>query len=51
MRVETSAGVLQLTDPASLTRYSRWLDQLVEAALTGSAAADFCRAVATSLPD
>lgn len=49
--VETVAGVLQLTDPDAVARYSRWLDQLVDAARTGSAAADFCHQVAASLPD
>lgn len=51
VRVETNAGVLQLTDPDAVSRYSRWLDQLVDVALTGSDAADFCRQVAASLPD
>ena len=51
VRVETTAGVLQLTDPDAVTRHSRWLDQLVDVALTGSEAADFCRRVAASLPE
>ena len=49
--VETTAGVLQLTEPDAVARYSRWLDQLVAAALTGADAAAFCRDVAASLPD
>lgn len=49
--IETTGGVLQLTDLDAVTRYSRWLDQLVDAALTGSDAAQFCREVAASLPD
>lgn len=51
VRIETGGGVLQLTDDESIARYSRRVDQLVDAALTGSAAADFCRAVGASLPD
>lgn len=51
VRVETSAGVLELTEPDAVARYSRWLDQLVDVALTGSDAADFCRQVAASLPE
>lgn len=51
VRVETVAGVLQLTDPDAVARYSRWLDQLVDVALTGADAATFCREVAASLPD
>lgn len=51
VRVETVAGVLQLTEPDTVTRYSRWLDQLVDVALTGADAAAFCREVAASLPD
>lgn len=48
--VETIAGDLQLTEPDAVARYSRWLDQLLEVALIGAAAADFCRDVAHSLP-
>lgn len=51
VRIETAGGTLQLTDSDALARYARWLDQLVDVALTGSAAADFCREVALSLPD
>lgn len=51
VRVETIAGVHQLTDPDAVARYGRWLDQLVDVAETGSDAADFCRQVAASLPD
>jgi transcriptional regulator with XRE-family HTH domain len=49
--VETIAGDLQLTEPDAVARYSRWLDQLLAAALTGPAAADFCRDLARQLPD
>lgn len=51
VRIETAGGVLQLTEDESIGRYARRVDQLVGAALTGSAAADFCRQVAGSLPD
>lgn len=47
--VETIAGDLQLTEPEVVVRYSRWLDQLLDAALVGTQAADFCRAVAREL--
>jgi transcriptional regulator with XRE-family HTH domain len=50
VRVETIAGTLQLTDPDTVARYSRWLDQLVEVALTGQDAATFCRQLAADLP-
>lgn len=49
--VETVAGDLQITEPEQVARYSRWLDQLLDAALTGEEAAEFCREVARSLPD
>jgi transcriptional regulator with XRE-family HTH domain len=49
--VETTAGVLHLTDPDAVARYSRWLDQLVDVALTGPDAAAFCRQLATDLPE
>ncbi|MGI5127283.1 helix-turn-helix domain-containing protein [Pseudonocardia sp. CA-107938] len=51
VRIETAGGVLQLTDDRSVARYSRWLDLLVDAALTGKAAADFCLRVASSMED
>ncbi|WP_028926199.1 DUF5753 domain-containing protein [Pseudonocardia acaciae] len=49
--IETLDGSMQITDPDALARYSRWLDQLLEVALTGADAAEFCRAVAASLAD
>lgn len=48
--VETLAGRLQITDPAIIARYARWLEQLRQAATTGSAAADLCRQAASELP-
>ena len=44
-------GAELLDDPDAVARYSRWLDQLVDVALTGSDAADFCRQVAAALPE
>lgn len=49
--VETIAGILQITEPEQVARYSRWLDQLLEVALTGEQAAEFCHEVARSLPE
>ncbi len=51
VRVETIAGTLQITDPDVVARYSGWLDELVDVALTGSDAAAFCRELAASLPN
>jgi transcriptional regulator with XRE-family HTH domain len=50
VRVETIAGTLQITDPDVVARYSGWLDELVDVALTGSDAAAFCRELAARLP-
>jgi transcriptional regulator with XRE-family HTH domain len=44
--IETLAGDLQVTDPELIARYGRWLDLLLEAAIVGSEAAEFCRQVA-----
>lgn len=49
--VESLAGSLQITEPEAVARYSRWLDQLLEVALTGADAAEFCQRVAASLGD
>ena len=46
VRVETSAGVLELTDPPAVARYAQRLDRLVEVSLVGAEAADLCRAIA-----
>lgn len=48
--VETLAGRLQITDPAIIARYTRWLELLRQAATTGAAAAELCRHVASELP-
>jgi len=34
-----------------MARYSRWLDQLLEVALIGAEAAEFCRQIAAELPE
>lgn len=47
--VETLGGDLQITEPEAVARYSRWLEQLLDVALTGADAAAFCREVATTL--
>jgi transcriptional regulator with XRE-family HTH domain len=49
VRLETLTGGIQITDPAMVARYSRWLEQLLAVALTGADAVEFCRGVATSL--
>lgn len=51
VRIETAGGVLQLTDDESIARYARRVDQLVDVALTGEQAAEFCRKVAASIDD
>jgi hypothetical protein len=48
VRIETAGGVLQLTDDESIARR---VDQLVDVALTGEQAAEFCRKVAASIDD
>jgi transcriptional regulator with XRE-family HTH domain len=49
--IETLDGSIQLTEPTVLARYSRWLDQLLDVALTGPDAAAFCRTIADSLEE
>ena len=51
VQLESSAGVLEITDPEPVVRYARWLERLVAVAMTGEEAAAFCREVAASLPD
>jgi hypothetical protein len=41
-------GAVQITDPAMVARYSRWLEQLLAVALTGADAAESRRRVAAS---
>lgn len=45
--VETLAGRLQITEPDLVTRYARWLDLLLDAAVTGTEAASLCRRIAS----
>ncbi len=47
--VESVAGSLQITEPDAVARYVRWFDQLRDRALSGDAAARFCRNLADSL--
>jgi hypothetical protein len=47
--IETLDGTIELTEPTVLARYSRWLDRLLDVALTGPDAAAFCRTIADSL--
>lgn len=49
VRVETVAGVLQLTEPEPVARYVGWLDQLLDVALVGTDAAAFCAEVSESM--
>lgn len=49
--IETLDGSVQVTEPEALARYSRWLDQLLDVAMTGQDAAAFCRETAGSLID
>lgn len=51
VRVENGAGVVQISDPDVVARHVRWLDQLLEVALTGEDAAAFCRELADTMPD
>ena len=44
--IETLAGRLQITEPDLVTRYARWLDLLLDAAVTGAEAASLCRSIA-----
>jgi hypothetical protein len=37
-----------VTEPAIIARYTRWLEQLREAAITGNAAAEPCRQIANT---
>lgn len=47
--VETLAGRLQITEPEVVTRYVRWLELLLGAAVTGAQAASLCRRIAVEL--
>jgi hypothetical protein len=47
--VETLAERLNITDPDTIARYTRWLELLRQAATTGSATAELCRRIASEL--
>jgi hypothetical protein len=47
--IETLSGRLQVTDPELVSRYTRWLELLRGAAVTGTQAADMCRRAAADL--
>ena len=47
--IDHAGGDLQITDPEQIARYSRWLDLLLDVAVTGEEAAKLCRRVATEL--
>lgn len=47
--IETLVGGIQLTDPATLTRYNHWTNQLLDAAHTGDEAIDICRNIRDEL--
>ncbi|WP_229788647.1 DUF5753 domain-containing protein [Nocardioides albus] len=40
--LETSAGDIEIADPVEVARYERWVQLLLEHALTGAAAAERC---------
>lgn len=43
--IEALVGDLQITEPSSVTRYVRWIEQLLEAALTGDEAIQLCETI------
>lgn len=47
---ETLSGRLHVADPQLVARYARWLELLLNSAITGEKAADMCRSVANELP-
>lgn len=49
VRVETSNGVVQISEPDAVAKHVRWLDQLLAVALTGAEAAEFCRRIADAM--
>jgi transcriptional regulator with XRE-family HTH domain len=51
VRVETSNGVVQISDPDAVARHVRRVERLLEVALIGPDAAQFCRDLADSMPD
>jgi transcriptional regulator with XRE-family HTH domain len=51
VRVETSNGVVQISDPEAVARHGRRVERLLEVALIGADAAQFCRDLADAMPD
>jgi transcriptional regulator with XRE-family HTH domain len=51
VRVETSNGVVQISDPEAVARHGRRVERLLEVALIGADAAQFCRELADAMPD
>lgn len=47
--IEHAAGDLQIAEPDQVARYVKWLDVLLEVAVTGAAAADLCHHTAQAL--
>jgi hypothetical protein len=45
--IEHAAGDLQLTDPEATAKYARWLNMLIDVAVTGVEAAEFCQRLTT----
>jgi transcriptional regulator with XRE-family HTH domain len=51
VRVETSNGVVQISDPDAVARHVRRVERLLEVALIGPDAAQFCRELAEAMQD
>ena len=51
VRVETSNGVVQISDPDAVARHVRRVERLLEVALIGADAARFCRELAETMTD
>jgi transcriptional regulator with XRE-family HTH domain len=51
VRVETSNGVVQISEPEAVARHVRRVERLLEVALVGPDAAAFCRELAEAMPD
>jgi transcriptional regulator with XRE-family HTH domain len=51
VRVETSNGVVQISDPDAVARHVRRVERLLEVALIGPDAAQFCRDLADGMSD
>ncbi|QYN35491.1 helix-turn-helix transcriptional regulator [Pseudonocardia sp. DSM 110487] len=51
VRVETSNGVVQISDPEAVARHVRRVERLLEVASVGADAARFCRELAESMTD